>query len=637
MVDRVTAFTAAPLTDEARAATSPRRAPWQTLLGAGAIVLMIVATYAPVWHAGFIWDDEANVIDNTTLRSVDGLRQMWLVPRSIQQYYPLMYTTYWVEYQLWGLQPLGYHLVNISLHAVAALLVWRLLVRLKVPGAWFAAAIFAVHPVEVESVAWVTERKNVLSLSLALLSMLAYFRFAPLAPLQSEQTPTARRCAWYAAAFALFALALFAKTVVVTLPAVLLVIYWWKRGTVSPKVVLALVPFFALSVVMGLVTKYMETDHVGAYGEEWNLSPTARLLLAGRSLWFYVEKLVWPAPLAFFYPRFALDTYVWWQYLFPLAAIVAPLGLLAGRARLGRGPAAAALIYAGVMLPMLGFFNIYYMRFAQVSDHFQYHASVALIALAAAGFAILFERLAPAGRNFATVGATGLLFVLAVLSYRQTFIYHDLDTLYRDTIIKNPSGWAAYANLSSHVDSLGRHNEALDLAREALRLNPSEPNVHNNIGVFLFNDALRRGSPSAQIDEAIAHLRDTLQIDPERIEARKNLARALIVTGHTDEAIEEFSAALHTNPHLADIHFDLANALVGRDQLPAAAQHYEEAVRLQPGYVEALQNLGAVYFKMGAPARAIPYFEQVLRIQPDNAAARANLEQASAVIHGPMP
>jgi tetratricopeptide (TPR) repeat protein len=262
---------------------------------------------------------------------------------------------------------------------------------------------------------------------------------------------------------------------------------------------------------------------------------------------------------------------------------------------------------------------------------------VALIALASAGFAMPFERLAPAGRNVAMVGAAALLFVLAALSYHQTFIYHDLDTLYRDTIAKNPAGWAAYANLSSHVDSLGLHDEALDLAREALRLNPSEPNVHNNIGVFLFNDALRHGSPPAQIDEAIAHLRDTLLLDPERIEARKNLARALIVTGRTDEAIEEFSTALRTNPHLADIHFDLANALVGRDQLPAAAQHYEEAVRLQPGYVEALQNLGAVYFKMGAPARAIPYFEQVLKIQPDNAAARANLEQARAVSRSPVP
>jgi tetratricopeptide (TPR) repeat protein len=595
-----------------------------------AIVLAVAVTYLPALTAGFIWDDEANVTENATLRSLDGLWQMWFVPRSIQQYYPLMYTSYWVEYQLWGLAPFGYHLVNIVLHVAAALLVWRVLVVLRVPGAFLAAAIFAVHPVEVESVAWVTERKNVLSLVLALLSLLAYFRFDPLEPDAAEDIGQPARWSWYAAAIVLFALALFAKTVVVTLPAVLLVMVWWKRGRVEVRDVVWLLPFFALAIALGLVTTWMETSHVGAQGDEWNLSPLARLLLAGRALWFYIAKLVWPYPLAFFYPAFAINVHDGWQYLYPLAALAVPVVLWALRNRIGRGPLAAYLIYAGVMFPMLGFFNIYYARFAPVSDHFQYHASIALIALAAAGAAIAVELMPHAARLPSKLLLVGLLVAFAGLSYRQTFIYHDLETLYRDTIAKNPGGWTAYANLSSYLDTLGRHDEALDLAATALRLGPHEPNVHNNLGVFLFQKGMREGFRPGQLDEAISHLRDTLNLDADRIEARKNLARALVTAGRPVEAVEEYEAALRTNANRADLHFELANQIVARDDLQGAREHYEAAVRLRADYVEALQNLGAVLLKMGDAAAAIPYFEKVLQLQPDNPQARSNLEYAKA-------
>ena len=537
-----------------------------------------------------------------------------------------MYTSYWIEYQLWGLAPLGYHLVNLLLHATAAILAWRLLLRLHVPGAWLAAAIFAVHPVEVESVAWITERKNVLSLTLALLSMMAYFHFAPPELSAGGETPSAGRWRWYALSLGLFALALFAKTAVVTLPPVLLVIYWWKRGRIRGWDVLDVMPFFALSVAMGLVTTWMETYHVGAWGEEWGLSPVERLLLSGRALWFYAMKLLWPHSLAFFYPRFSIDSHVAWQYLFPAAAIALPVALWLLRGRIGRGPLAAVLIYAGVLLPALGFFNIYYARFAYVSDHFQYHASVALIALAAAGAALAAARLDPGQRAMARGGAAVLLVVLAVLTFRQTFIYHDLETLYRDTIAKNPQGWTAYANLSSHVDALGRHDEALRLAQRGLRLGPNEPNVHNNMGVFLFMQGQREGFRPGQLEEAISHLRDTLQLDPDRIEARMNLAMALVVAGQPDEAGEQFSRVLRTNPRHAEAHFELANLLVQREQLREAAQHYAEAVRLRPTYVDALHNLGAVLLKMGDIDQAIPFFQEVLRLKPDSAEARANLE-----------
>ena len=231
-------------------------------------MLMVLIAYAPTLDAQLIWDDSENITANPTLRSWDGLRRMWFVPQSIQQYYPLMYTTYWVEYRLWGLSPRGYHLDNMLLHATAAVLLWRLLLRLAVPAAWFAAAIFALHPVQVESVAWVTERKNVLSLSLALAAMLWYLRFAPASPPApsdaSERDPAAARWGWYAAAFVTFALALLAKTVVLSVPAVLLVIYWWKRGRLSWRDVVPLIPWFALGLTLAAITLWMETHHVGA-------------------------------------------------------------------------------------------------------------------------------------------------------------------------------------------------------------------------------------------------------------------------------------------------------------------------------------------------------------------------------------
>ena len=597
------------------------------LLRGAVLVAMIFVAYAPVLSAGFIWDDDANVIENATLRSVDGLRQIWFVPRSIQQYYPLMYTSYWFEYQVWGLHPLGYHLVNLLLHSAATLLVWRLLVRLQVPGAWFAAALFALHPVEAESVAWVTERKNVLSLTLVLAAMLAYFRFAPpesgVAP-----APSTDRWKWYALAFALFALALFAKTVVVTAPAALLVITWWKRGRIFVRDVVWLAPFFTLAVAMGLMTTWMETYHVGASGDEWRFSPLERLLLAARSLEFYVVTLLWPQPLAFFYPRFVVDLHVWWQYVLLIVVVVVPVLLWLARQRLGRGPLAAVLIYSGVMLPVLGFFNVYYYRFAFVSDHFQYHASIALLALFAAGVAAGANSLSLTGRRFAQIACAGLLIVCGVLTFRQTFIYHDVETLYLDTMAKNPGGWTAYANLSSYYDSQGRHSEAMQLARTALSLGPHEPNTHNNLGVFLFNQGRREGFKQGQIEEAIEHLRETLRLDPDRIEARKNLAVAFALSGRNEEALEQWTALLKTAPRFAEAHFEIANLYVARGEYSLAVEQYAQAVEIRPAYFDAVHNLGALLLQMGQVDRAIAYLEEALRLNPDSPLARANLDHA---------
>ncbi len=617
------------------APVNPRGALTTTLLAGGVLCALILAAYLPVIRAGFIWDDDANVLDNATLQSADGLRQMWFVPTATQQYYPLMYTSYWLEYQLWGLAPRGYHLTNVVLHALGTILVWRLLTRLQVPGAWLAAALFAVHPIEVESVAWITERKNVLSLPLAILALHCYLRFDPLddrdvADADADASQRTRSW-WYALSLLIFGVALSAKTVVVTLPAVILVLCWWRRGRISVRDVACTLPFFALSIAAGLATMWMETNYVGASGADWSLPPLARLLLAGRALWFYAGKLLWPHPIVFFYPRWSIDTHAWWQYLFPLLAVVTPFALWLARGRLGRGPLAAVLIFCGVLMPALGFFNIYYMRYAYVSDHFQYHASVALLALIGAMVSAFVQRLLAFGRPAIFALVAVVLIALTALSNSQARIYENLETLYGDTIAKNDTAWVTYSNYSMYLDSVGRYDEAINMAREALERGPQEPVVHNNLGAFLFHAGMQRGFAPGQLDEAILHLQGTLALDPDHLDGHLNLARALAAAERTDEALAQFNEVLARDPNRADAHFYLGNLLVSRDDLSGAAQHYATAVRLKPDYTDALHNLGAALFKMGQVAPAIDCFNAVLSLQPDNASARSNLAAALRV------
>ncbi|HEV7927839.1 MAG TPA: hypothetical protein VGR14_20995, partial [Verrucomicrobiae bacterium] len=290
----------------------PARVWLQALILVGAVVL----AYQPVWHAGFIWDDDRHVT-LPTLRSLHGLLRIWAQLGATQQYYPLVHSVFWVEHKLWGDATAGYHWLNILLHAFSALLLIKLLCQLKIPGAWLAGALFALHPVEVESVAWVSELKNTLSGVFYLSAALAYLRF-----------DRNRKGEYYAIALGLFVLGLLSKTVIASLPAALLVIFWWQRGKLSWKQdVLPLIPFFLAGIGAGLLTAWVERKFIGAEGSEFHFSLVERCLIAGRDIWFYLGKLIWPADLAFIYPRWNVSQTVWWQYLFP-AAIVLLLGVL---------------------------------------------------------------------------------------------------------------------------------------------------------------------------------------------------------------------------------------------------------------------------------------------------------------------
>ena len=334
---------------------------------------MVFLAYQPAWHAGFIWDDDAHVTP-PELRSWHGLWRIWFEVGAVQQYYPLLHTASWLEFPLFGENPAGYHLVNIGVHAVNAVMLWLILRRLQVPGAQLAAGIFALHPVMVESVAWITELKNTLSGLFFLGAALAYLRF-----------DADRRKRWYATALGLFTLALLSKTTAATLPAALLVVFWWQRGRLAwARDFQPLLPFFFLGAADGLFVAWVEWQVVGAQGADFAFTFVERGLIAGRAIWFYLGRLFWPAELIFMYPRWLVSQADAGQYVFP-AAVLGGLATCWLARRRSRAPLAAALFFVGTLFPVLGFLNVYMFVFSFVADHLQYMACVGVIAIVAAG------------------------------------------------------------------------------------------------------------------------------------------------------------------------------------------------------------------------------------------------------------
>jgi protein O-mannosyl-transferase len=574
----------------------------------GLLALVTLAAYAPALRAGFVWDDDAYVTQNQTLRDLDGLRRIWFELGAVPQYYPLVHSGFWVEHHLWGLDPLGYHLVNVLLHVLAAVLLARVLLRLEVPAPGLAAILFALHPICVESVAWVTERKNVLSAVFYLGAALTYLRFFAAT---DSAVPGHARWRYYAGALVLFVMALLSKTTTCSLPAALLLVRWWKRGRLRRSDVVPLIPFFVVGAGMGLMTAWIERQHLGAQGGAWSLTLPARCLIAGRALWFYAGKLVWPVGLAFVYPRWDIDVHAWWQWTFPLAAVCAFTGLWLARRRIGRGPVAASLFFAGTLGPALGFFNLYPMRYSFVADHFQYLACIGVLA----SCAVVLSRLPPAL-------PAALVVVLGVLTWRQASAYHDSETFWRDTLRKNPRSALAHNNLGTELERRGRIAEAMEHFDAARAIAPNDPEPHNNLGNML----LRGG----HLDEAIESYRRAIQLDPRYVSPLNSLAVALAMKGNYAEAATVLQRALRLDPNDARAHGNLGNALRIRGDLDGAITHYRDAVRLAPSNASLHDSLGDALEAKGLVDEAVDQYEQALRIDAGDPAAHLGVGRVLA-------
>jgi tetratricopeptide (TPR) repeat protein len=640
-------------------ATAPKKfiTPQDVCLGALLFVATLIA-YWPALNGGMVWDDDGHVTP-VALRSLHGLGRIWLELGATQQYYPLLHSAFWVEHRLWGDAVLGYHLTNVLLHATAACLVVAVVRRLALPGAWLAGFIFALHPVCVEAVAWISEQKSTLSAVFYLSAALVYLRF--------DQT---RKQAHYFWALGFFVLALLSKTVTATLPAALLVIFWWKRGKLDWKRdVQPLLPWLVLGVIAGLFTAGVERNYIGAKGAAFNLTLLERLLLAGRVIWFYLGKLLWPANLMFTYPHWRIDPSAGWQYLFPLGVVALTGGLLFA-ARRRRGPLAAFLFFAGTLFPVMGFFNVFPFKYSYVADHFQYLASLGIIVPFAAGLTRSADRPGAAPRRLVYGLCVILPLAAAALTFRQSGMYRDSVTLYRETLARNPSSWMAHNNLAvilakmpEHVpeavteyeaalkiktdeaalrtdsgadpDVADLHNnlgsalmkipsrsaEAIAEFRESLRLNPDNAKVHVNLGVILMKTPGR-------LPEAKAEFETGLRLDPNDADAHSDLGNVLIKTpGQLSEAMAEIQTALRLNPDLAAAHYSLGNALATMGgRLPEEIQEYQTALLIDPDYAEAHYSLGSALMKVpGRMPEAIAELEAAVRINPDFAEAENNL------------
>ncbi|HUJ72260.1 MAG TPA: tetratricopeptide repeat protein [Verrucomicrobiae bacterium] len=581
----------------------------QRLAAAGVIILITLLTYISALHNGFIWDDDAHVTDCQALRTVHGLVRIWTEPGAVQQYYPLVYTTFWVQFHLWQLNPFGYHLVNVLLQAMNAILLWLVLDQLRVRGAWLAAVIFAIHPVEVESVAWITELKNVFSATFYLSALLAYGQFRPW---DAEESGGVRRWGLYGLALGLFVCALLSKTVTCTLPAAILLLVWWKRGRIGRRDAWPLVPFFAAGTGLGLVTAWAEKRFIGADGMEWAFTFADRMLIAGRGLWFYAAKVVLPRNLMFVYPHWKIDTGQWWQWMFPLGAVVVAVALYLGRARVGRGPLVAMLFFAGTLGPALGFVNVFPMRYSFVADHFQYLASMGLIAAMAAAVMTILRH-----PRMRIIGGTAMVVSLSMLTCQRTWVYQNAETLWRDTLAKNPDCWMAHNNLGVLLAARGDVQAARAEYEEALRIKPDFYNPHNNLGNLLRQEG--------ENEKAVAEYRQTLRMEPRYVIARYNMAIALNELGRVKEAMAQYHLAVEMKPDYADAHYNWGIALGKRGQFAEACEQFAQAAYYQPDSAKTQYNWGFALVKQADFKEAIPHFRAALQLNPEFAAAHYSL------------
>jgi Flp pilus assembly protein TadD len=570
------------------------------LWAAAGIVALALLAHARALGCGWIWDDDANVTACAPVLAWDGLARIWTDPTAIQQYYPLIHSTFWLEHKLWGLNPLGFHAVNVLLHALNALLLWRVLKRLGLPpvAAWLGGALFAVHPVQVESVAWITERKNTLSFAFYAGSALWWLRWRGLAEGGSSGEDQPRVLA---VSFGLFVLALLSKSATSTLPLVLLILVWWKRGRWSRKD-LSLLPYLAAAIGFGLLTIHLESQNVGTARLAGSLSLAQRVLVAGRAFWFYASKLVLPIDLQFVYPRWSVGVHSFLPWLFPLAAVALFVTLYLLKDRIGRGPLATVLAWTVTLAPTLGFIDVFFFRYSYVSDHFQYHASAAALALAGAGLAGLAAGLGRQRQVLAWAALAVLLLTLTVLSARRVATFQDERTLWTGTIQENPDAWIAWNNLGRVELDEGAYGEAERLFQRAIDVGNGAREPWNNLGAALMN----QGRPA----QAVAAFEQALAIYPGDVLAKENLGRALLLAGQLPRSIEVLHEAVTSPRHGPEPMVDLAEALAETGRTSEAESICQQARRefpADPRFDVLLANLMA---RRGALDDAVAVLEE---------------------------
>ena len=654
---------------------SPWRRDWFWAL---LLIVLVFIAYAQVFRANFIWDDESHLTRNACVIGPFGLKEIWTTVQAV--YYPLVLTTFWTLHKFVGLNSFPYHFLNVLLHAASAVLLWRILRFLQIRGAWLGAALWALHPVMVQSVAWITELKNTQSCLFYLLSILWFLKWqnrtegSATSGFEVERSRGSFSFKGFILSLVFFILATLSKPSVVMLPFVLALCIWWMRGKIRWRDLLTLVPFALISALASAWTIWEQKFHARAIGPDWSQTFPERLIIAGKAIWFYLGKVVWPHPLIFIYPRWDVDSSKVLAYIPLLAALTGLVAFCFVHAKWGRGLFFATAYYVVSLFPVLGFFTVFFFRYSFVSDHFQYLASMGPLALAGAGIATVAGPLCETplelgsdtddlqrlrdnlavwrGKVVLSVSLCAVLLVsLGFLTWRQTADYHDLFTLYTATLQKNPGCWMAHYNLGIALSQQGQTDQAIDHYRQAVTLRPDYAEAHYNLGRLLveqgqLDDAINHYERASAInpadaeaqnnlgvtlsgvgraDDAIAHYQKALEIRPDYAEASCNLADALIAKGDFDGAIARYTACLAGIPDQEQARYNLASALLRKRRIDEAITQYQKILGMHPKSADAHANLGSAWLAKGHVRDAIDEYTRALKISPENLAALSNL------------
>jgi Flp pilus assembly protein TadD len=576
-----------------------------------ALIGTVFLAYIPVWWAGYVWDDNDHLTANPCIVGPLGFLDIWTTAQA--DISPLTQSTFWLEHAIWGLTPLPYHLINVLLHGACAVVLWQVLRNLRILGAWLGAALWALHPVQVESVAWITEMKNTESGFFYLLSIWFYLKWSN----GEGEARTGRE--WnYPLALLFAALAMACKSSTVILPVVLCLCAWWKDGIWKWRDLARTAPIFLMSIIASGVTMWTQKQQFAiAVDARVVRAVPERLAGAGDAVWFYLGKVIWPHPLVTIYPHWQIDTGSAFSYL-PLLAVIALLLILwIKRASWSRPWLFAFAYFLVALLPVLGLVDNPIFRYSLVFDHLQYLASIGPLALVGAGFTRWTEFAIPENFALRTALAAGLLSVLACLSWQRSWVYENRQALWTDTLIHSPDSWAAHNGLGNALLENGNVDEAITQFRDALKIDPNYVEAYDNLGSAL----VKKG----HITEAIEHFEKAIELQPAYSEAHYNLGNALLQKGRADDAISEFHEALKINPSYAEAHYNLGSALLDKGEIEGAMSEYRKAVTLKPDDAEAHMNLGDALLQLGQVDDATAEYRKAISIRPNYADAYNNL------------
>jgi tetratricopeptide (TPR) repeat protein len=627
------------------------------LAGAAAIAAIVFVAYYPSINGGFVLDDDVLVTNNRLITGSNGLYRFWSTTEAID-YWPATNSTFWLGWRLWGMSPTGYHLTNLILHVLESLLIWIILRKLSIPGAFLAAMIFAVHPVNVESVAWIAQLKETMAMLFFLLSILWYIKadmpttsvgmmpagmpttsvgMAPVlaprptfgwCPVAAKQFNTHCRLHtfssfilnpssfhfWYWLSLGSFVLAMLSKGSAAVLPALLLGIVWYLRP-LTKRDLARIAPFFAVAVMLAAVDMWFQTH--GSGEQLRNADYMERLLGAGGVIWFYIYKALLPLDLVFIYTQWQIhvDKLLWWLPLI-MAVIVTALFWWY------RNAWARPLVFAWgffcvALVPVMGLINVGFMKHSLVADHYQHISLIGVIGLATAGWSIWHKRQRGHNRWGANCAAAIAVCTLAFLTWRQSALYGNAMTLYQATLKENPDCWMAHDNLGNALFGAGRTMQAIEQYEQALGLNPDDPATNSNMGNVLLQIGRTR--------EAIEHCEKAILLKPNFPEAQNNLGNALVQAGRVEEGIKHYEQAIRLNPDYVKARCNLGIALIRAGRFAEAADHFQQALRLRPDLAEIHNNLGTILDKTGRRQEAIEYYQQAIKLQPDYADAHFNL------------